>query len=953
MKSIQSYTLVFLLLAAGCSQWEIVRRAGSPPTDSAEDRVEVKSKTVFREINFEKKRQFYKEMNRRYLKRLYRLGKAKPQHEELALRALQRDYFEIFARRRDNMRVPQQKTELYAYYDFDEDKYRQLVKQDYFARHGLELLKPAMQQPMSKNLIHLLRSYNQLFNAVGSTAKIKIWKSQKLYLAPKKRIRRIIKLWQSMPSFPLAFSYSQDSSSAQKGERTGGGKSAKPKEGNRRLQLRAEWKNSDKQQKDFKNLLENHSQKIAADLKRVRFVALKKWLKQQIPETNQTPSLIAKISQRINKANDMAEQIALTDKDILLNIHKLYQAARVCSDGAAQQKFNQLVPLLEGTSFQLHISHPEGTGYLNSGYENPATIRLLRDNRLQAGYVRVRPKGGRATLSAHPKGLKPQKAFFMDGSDPLSLYITTLSETGIKLQFQIRFPEQKKADPFFQKVYGRALGASLPAQKLKLKNISQHVSSTYASQSSRYSRSAIASLKNDRVSIKASAIGQFTLGGFIRGKRQDYLYGHPNGRGPDGIWSSFITVQIDGKNLKLKDLAREKIKTRLLDDKYLQTIYQLPHKLQLIRTLTYDKKEQRSIVKIDIANQGKESRQVGLRLLLDTWAGDNDGVPFRLPRQDKQQKKGYSSSPVIIREKEIYGKDIQYFEATELGNQEKIVLRGDFPLKDSLRPDRVILASWGSAHGSIWQYTASPYRSITHDSAVLIYYLSRGLEPKQQLSYGIRFGQRIMKNNIYLPEVVTPADPFFLASVGYFNSAQKSKKVHIELESADPKLELVNGGNAVTLKIPPQKEKIAYFQLGVTGYGNGETKVLIHVTEDGQRQTYERQVTIQGEQMSLMQRQLSQEDKFFPVRFATFGRQLKPNTWLIAVLYNSKGQELQRIRLYDDGNHSDKEKNDAIYGNRFALEQIEAKDLRVKIFEYSLPETQAKQGKNEQKSKTP
>jgi predicted secreted protein len=100
-----------------------------------------------------------------------------------------------------------------------------------------------------------------------------------------------------------------------------------------------------------------------------------------------------------------------------------------------------------------------------------------------------------------------------------------------------------------------------------------------------------------------------------------------------------------------------------------------------------------------LENRDKTPHHVGLRIMLDTLIGDNDGVPFSVPGRQG----------IIDRAVELQGKDIpdfiQVLEKPDLTNPGVVVnvtLRGG----EATPPERVLITGWpgGEAH---WDYLAS------------------------------------------------------------------------------------------------------------------------------------------------------------------------------------------------------------------------------------------------------
>lgn len=140
-------------------------------------------------------------------------------------------------------------------------------------------------------------------------------------------------------------------------------------------------------------------------------------------------------------------------------------------------------------------------------------------------------------------------------------------------------------------------------------------------------------------------------------------------------------------------------------------------------------------IKYVLSNNGSRARQVGLRIMLDTLIGDNDGVPFVVPG-----RQGITSRAIDLRGGDIPD-FVQALERPNLADPGVIVnltLRG----ADATPPDRLVISAWCSENAE-WDY----YRGLggdghpldrcgqagqTPDSAVALYFNPQSLAPGEQ-----------------------------------------------------------------------------------------------------------------------------------------------------------------------------------------------------------------------------
>jgi uncharacterized repeat protein (TIGR01451 family) len=132
---------------------------------------------------------------------------------------------------------------------------------------------------------------------------------------------------------------------------------------------------------------------------------------------------------------------------------------------------------------------------------------------------------------------------------------------------------------------------------------------------------------------------------------------------------------------------------------------------------------------------------VGVRAMLDTMLGYNDGAPFRVP--------GIGD---VTSETELLGSSIpQYWVAFDNLAAPTIVSQGAFEGGDAVKPDRVVFAWWPTISTTLWDYDPISTRSLTSDSAVGIYWNPVELQPGESRTVGTYYGQSAVDLNFDPP----------------------------------------------------------------------------------------------------------------------------------------------------------------------------------------------------------
>lgn len=164
-----------------------------------------------------------------------------------------------------------------------------------------------------------------------------------------------------------------------------------------------------------------------------------------------------------------------------------------------------------------------------------------------------------------------------------------------------------------------------------------------------------------------------------------------------------------------------------------------------------------TMIEYQLTNTTTSQRQAGLRLLLDTMIGDNDGAPLYAPRYGN-----------IAWERDFSGGGIpDYWISWESPTFDPNRLKAKGFLRGSsvTTPNRLIVAHWDDdlcpsagpgLFSTAWDYTVNPNTSITCDSAVAIYYNPVVLAPGQTRTIRTHYGLTGTSGGLALaPDVVS------------------------------------------------------------------------------------------------------------------------------------------------------------------------------------------------------
>ncbi len=138
------------------------------------------------------------------------------------------------------------------------------------------------------------------------------------------------------------------------------------------------------------------------------------------------------------------------------------------------------------------------------------------------------------------------------------------------------------------------------------------------------------------------------------------------------------------------------------------------------------------LVKYRIENRGKQPHKVGLRFLLDTYIGTNDGVPFTLPGE----KELVSTFKKFDDPTQVPG-FIQVLENPDLKNP-GLIAQLNLRISDKIEPPgEVRLTRWQQEKLDVWDV---PLLDMQRDSSVVMYWQPAVLEPGRERVVGFTYG---------------------------------------------------------------------------------------------------------------------------------------------------------------------------------------------------------------------
>ena len=222
------------------------------------------------------------------------------------------------------------------------------------------------------------------------------------------------------------------------------------------------------------------------------------------------------------------------------------------------------------------------------------------------------------------------------------------------------------------------------------------------------------------------------------------IYGRPK------PWTSYTTFRIDGVdyvfggNTQTRAGRYARYGTKISepeitpDNKIISTWrfgdIEVTQTLTIVRSTTTGLFDTAKITYV-VTNLGITRHQVGVRMILDTLLGSNDGAPFRA------HDKAITSDTVFL------GSEIpRFFQAFDSVSNPSVTSQGTLIGADATPPDKVVFTNWGNLADRVWDVLVVPGRRFLRegeyelDSALALFWNERDFEPGESREYSTLYG---------------------------------------------------------------------------------------------------------------------------------------------------------------------------------------------------------------------
>lgn len=242
----------------------------------------------------------------------------------------------------------------------------------------------------------------------------------------------------------------------------------------------------------------------------------------------------------------------------------------------------------------------------------------------------------------------------------------------------------------------------------------------------------------------------------------DTTWGDPQNRNDDNKsliygnpipWTSYTSIMIDGEvyvfggvNKKIskragKSVSFGEVVSQVSSPEGINTECRFGN-VRVIQRLKFFKNPSTKVndsvlITYEVINSDSAPHKVGVRIMMDTKLGDNDGAPFRIGEQAIQSERMFS------------GKAIQdYWQAFDSITSPNVIAQGFLNLPEDrvLPPDRFYLVNWGTLADAPWDFDYQEGRSFVRageldkDTALALYWDGTTIAPQKSWECSTVYG---------------------------------------------------------------------------------------------------------------------------------------------------------------------------------------------------------------------
>ncbi|HEY8498463.1 MAG TPA: hypothetical protein VIK90_04370 [Limnochordales bacterium] len=283
-------------------------------------------------------------------------------------------------------------------------------------------------------------------------------------------------------------------------------------------------------------------------------------------------------------------------------------------------------------------------------------------------------------------------------------------------------------------------------------------------------------------------------------------------------WTSFTTVQIDGVHYIFGGpthrpagaggpYGQMTAAPRLADQgQRIDAAWDFPPGVEVTQRLSIARGPTTGLldtarIEYVATNHDRQPHRVGLRVVIDTMAGSNDGAPFRVGERAVETDTRIAPTQAGIPE---------FWQVFDSLTQPAVVAQGMLRGGEVTPPDRVYFTNWGVLRESLWDFDFQPGRTFERkgefelDSAVALFFDPQEIGPGESRSVVIYYGLgglSIVPGHLAIglssPEMAVIGQPDPVSIVAYIQNTGQGTALDVKARLDLPDgLELVPGASA-------------------------------------------------------------------------------------------------------------------------------------------------------------
>lgn len=206
-----------------------------------------------------------------------------------------------------------------------------------------------------------------------------------------------------------------------------------------------------------------------------------------------------------------------------------------------------------------------------------------------------------------------------------------------------------------------------------------------------------------------------------------------------GEVTSYSTLKLDGKNVVFGNtngsIIRQTSSQKRMEFAWGYEDLNITQTLTLVEGITTGREDSVRVEYV-VYNSGSKSHTVGMRILLDTMLGSNDGTPFSVP--------GYGA---VTTDTEFTGESVPtYWYAFDNIRTPAVCSLATVKIYEYKSPDRIVFSNWNRMYDSYWDVKLlkgrgfSPNALATPDSGVAVFWEPVKVDSYKSVKYAICYG---------------------------------------------------------------------------------------------------------------------------------------------------------------------------------------------------------------------